>query len=508
MRAKVAYILIITVAGMLFLFRESVNTYWMQSYHQDSPLMEIEHWITGKKPDFVDSIAAVDEKVGENVDEKADAREESDYDLLAGQSAGQQDFAKQEIVKAVPEEVSKEMSQEAPEVEISEAEEVLAMGFVGPQFPQLPGDREVRAGDKLFFVGDSMMQGVAPRIKQALYQKEGIDGVDLSKQSTGLSYPNFYNWPKVVEETLAKDEDIRVMVVYLGANDPWDFPVPGRKQYLRFKSPEWERAYRSRIRQLLLSAKEHDIPVIWLGAPCMRKDQLHRDMIYLNRLYQEEVERFNGHYLPTSDILGCSDAGYAAHVVTDKGQQRVRANDGIHFTVAGQRMVGNRVIDLLSINPQEALDEAEENQELVNESVNESVTESVSSEVKEVKEAKMLKESRVQGEAEKNGRNATTSAAVKAEKSTVKPAQGDKKLESQHIAPPLQLQSAPEFELEREYSPRRSERSIDKSINKSVEKRAEKKREKSVEKPLKSEETTPEVLLWEWADGSPIEPTE
>lgn len=497
MRAKVAYILIITVAGMLFLFRESVNTYWMQSYHQDSPLMEIERWITGKKPEFVDSIA--------EVNEEADAREESDHDLLAGQSAGQQDFAKQEIVKAVPEEVSKEMSQEAPEAEISEAEEVLVMGFVGPQFPQLPGDREVRAGDKLFFVGDSMMQGVAPRIKQALYQKEGIDGVDLSKQSTGLSYPNFYNWPKVVEETLAKDEDIRVMVVYLGANDPWDFPVPGRKQYLRFKSPEWERAYRSRIRQLLLSAKEHDIPVIWLGAPCMRKDQLHRDMIYLNRLYQEEVERFNGHYLPTSDILGCSDAGYAAHVVTDKGQQRVRANDGIHFTVAGQRMVGNRVIDLLSINPQEALDEAEENQELVNVPVNESITESASS---EVKEAKMVKESRAQGEAEKNGRNATTSAAVKAEKSTVKPAQGDKKLESQHIAPPLQLQSAPEIELEREYSPRRSERSIDKSINKSVEKRAEKKREKSVEKPLKSEGTTPEVLLWEWADGSPIELTE
>lgn len=508
MRAKVAYILIITVAGMLFLFRESVNTYWMQSYHQDSPLMEIERWITGKKPEFVDSIAEVDEKVGEDVDEKADAREEGDYDLLAGQSAGQQDFAKQEIVKAVPEEVSKEMSKAAPEVEISEAEEVLVMGFVGPQFPQLPGDREVRAGDKLFFVGDSMMQGVAPRIKQALYQKEGIDGVDLSKQSTGLSYPNFYNWPKVVEETLAKDKDIRVMVVYLGANDPWDFPVPGRKQYLRFKSPEWERAYRSRIRQLLLSAKEHDIPVIWLGAPCMRKDQLHRDMIYLNRLYQEEVERFNGHYLPTSDILGCSDAGYAAHVVTDKGQQRVRANDGIHFTVAGQRMVGNRVIDLLSINPQEALDEAEENQELVNESVNESVTESASSEVKEVKEAKMVKESRAQGEAEKNGRNATTPAAPKAERATVKPAQGDKKLESQHIAPPLQLQSAPEIELEREYSPRRSERSIDKSINKSVEKRAEKKREKSVEKPLKSERTTPEVLLWEWADGSPIEPTE
>lgn len=476
MRAKVAYILIITVAGMLFLFRESVNTYWMQSYHQDSPLIEIERWITGKKPDFVDSSV---ESIVE-VDEVA----EVDSSLLADQSAGQQDLAKQEIIK--------EVSKEVPEVEIAEVaevEEVLVMGFVGPQFPQLPGTREVRAGDKLFFVGDSMMQGVAPRIKQALYQKEGIDGVDLSKQSTGLSYPNFYNWPKVVKETLAKDEDIRVMVVYLGANDPWDFPVPGRKQYLRFKSPEWERAYRSRIRQLLLSAKEHDIPVIWLGAPCMRKDQLHRDMIYLNRLYQEEVERFNGYYLPTSDILGCSDAGYAAHVVTDKGQQRVRANDGIHFTVAGQRMVGNRVIDLLSINSQEILDEAEP------ESVTASVTKSPSSEVKKVKEKKEQKEKR----------DSTVSSTERTDQSSLKPGkQADKKQTDQNIAPPLQLQSTPEIELERESSSRRREKSLERATEKQVEKGAG----KGSDKPIKGREIAPEVLLWEWADGSPIQPTE
>ncbi|GGZ82920.1 hypothetical protein GCM10007161_12940 [Ignatzschineria indica] len=484
MRAKVAYILIITVAGMLFLFRESVNTYWMQSYHQDSPLIEIERWITGKKPGFVDSSV---ESIVE-VDEVA----EVDPSLLTDQSAGQQDLAKQEIIKEVP--------KEAPEVEIAEVaevEEVLVMGFVGPQFPQLPGTREVRAGDKLFFVGDSMMQGVAPRIKQALYQKEGIDGVDLSKQSTGLSYPNFYNWPKVVKETLAKDEDIRVMVVYLGANDPWDFPVPGRKQYLRFKSPEWERAYRSRIRQLLLSAKEHDIPVIWLGAPCMRKDQLHRDMIYLNRLYQEEVERFNGYYLPTSDILGCSDAGYAAHVVTDKGQQRVRANDGIHFTVAGQRMVGNRVIDLLSINSQGVLDEAEP----------ESATESSSLEVKKAKEVKEMEGERKE---RKDKRSSATSSTERAEKSTLKRNTQvdrklvDKKLADQNIAPPLQLQSTPEIELERESSSRRREKSLERATEKQVEKGAG----KGSDKPIKSREIAPEVLLWEWADGSPIQPAE
>lgn len=428
MRAKVAYILIITVAGMFFLFRESVNTYWMQSYHQDSPLMEIERWITGKKSEFIDSIFVdsiveedqLDQIAGQTAGQIKDGVAERDHAVMAGQSIDERPSSvdqmhemnlsgDQQTLKE--REVAKEGPKEAPE---AEAEEVIVMGFVGPEFPQLPGTREVRAGDKLFFVGDSMMQGVAPRIKQALYQKEGIDGVDLSKQSTGLSYPNFYNWPKVVEETLAKDQDIRVMVVYLGANDPWDFPVPGRKQYLRFKSAEWERVYRSRIRQILLSAKAHDIPVIWLGAPCMRKDKLHNDMIYLNRLYQAEVERFNGYYLPTSEILGCSDAGYAAHVTTEKGQQRVRANDGIHFTVAGQRLVGNGVIDLLTIQS----DDPEE-----------SAVEEITAEKKTTE--KISKSTVAEAPAKKQ--------AVMSERKAQ-----EHRVTDRPIAPPLQLQSAPQ----------------------------------------------------------------
>src|SRR5699024_523915 len=66
--------------------------------------------------------------------------------------------------------------------------------FAGPMLPQLPSELVVTAGDKLFFVGDSLMQGVAPRVKQSLYKSENIDGIDLSKQSTGLAYPKFYNW--------------------------------------------------------------------------------------------------------------------------------------------------------------------------------------------------------------------------------------------------------------------------------------------------------------------------
>lgn len=79
------------------------------------------------------------------------------------------------------------------------------------------------------------MQGVAPFVQKHLKQEYGVQSVNLSKQSTGLSYPNFFDWPKTIEQTLQKEPDIHVLVVFLGPNDPWDFPMG--KKYLKFASP-------------------------------------------------------------------------------------------------------------------------------------------------------------------------------------------------------------------------------------------------------------------------------
>lgn len=409
---KVAYILIITLLGMLFLYKDSINVYWIQTYHTDSPIVaverQIQHWlhpdetIIATQPDQVgiqddtqdteehrdlaeavidvnseaitvmdaeavidvnsDDITGTDAKVTgrehaltqsavdttENTPQSSEFMNETDLRGINDQSIdltmNESDHGEVQFIDNI----------EIPALELGSIAGLNAETeqFVGPTVPQLPWDVILESGDKIFFVGDSLMQGVAPRVRQILYKRDNIDGVDLSKQSTGLAYPNFYNWPKVVAETLQQDHGIKAIVVYLGPNDPWDFPIPGRKKYLKFKSPEWERAYRGRIRNILLSAQQYNLPVIWLGAPCMRKDKLHKDMVYLNTLYQSEVTRFNGHYIPTSDILGCSDAGYEAYAQTEKGNQKVRTNDGIHFTVTGQRLLADRIIAELIILPE------------------------------------------------------------------------------------------------------------------------------------------------------------
>ena len=388
-KLKVAYILLITLAGIFFLYRESINVYWAQTYHEESPLVSIEQWgesvledyglvnTDGSKESLKEDLEYRTKIISQEGIQEADRLFARSYQNTVDQREDHP--ANNQGVEGLTGFEDHDQIANA-DIEAEVEPEVL---IYGPELPQLPSDVIVTAGDKLFFVGDSLMQGVAPRVRQSLHKSENIDGVDLSKQSTGLAYPKFYNWPQVVEETLSSDADIKAVVVYMGANDPWDFPVPGKRQYLRFKSADWERAYRERIQKILLSAYEYDLPVIWLGAPCMRKEKLHQSMVYLNTIYQSEMEKFNGHYIPTNDLLGCSDEEYSAYVETEEGNRKVRTNDGIHFTVTGQRRIAERIIEELTIEREEVevveetevLAVAEASDEIASDVVNDVVSE-------------------------------------------------------------------------------------------------------------------------------------
>lgn len=209
----------------------------------------------------------------------------------------------------------------------------------------------LQAGDTVFFVGDSMMQGVAPHVRKQLFKEHGIESLDLSKQSSGLAYTGFFNWPATVEQTLTSHPDIRLMVVFLGPNDPWDFPLARGQPFLRFKSPEWEAAYRERIRALLESAREHQVHVMWLEVPAMKKNSLNQSMDYLNTLYASEVAHAGAQFIPTNLLLGNENAAYSTHVQVGDRRVKVRIDDGIHFTVAGQRLIAEAVLARIDVLP-------------------------------------------------------------------------------------------------------------------------------------------------------------
>ena len=200
--------------------------------------------------------------------------------------------------------------------------------------------------DQVFFAGDSMMQGVAPHVQRWLSEKQGIKTINLSKQSTGLTYTRFFDWEKTISETLKNNSNIKILVVFLGPNDPWDMPNPKGGRFIPFKTPEWDSMYRNRIKNIIDNAREHRVTVLWLTPPNMRRDKLNEQMVYLRNLMIDEVSKNHGYVIDTRTILGNNESEFQDIIMDSNGQKiKTRSADGIHFSLPGQKLIAKNIYE-------------------------------------------------------------------------------------------------------------------------------------------------------------------
>jgi uncharacterized protein len=196
----------------------------------------------------------------------------------------------------------------------------------------------LHAGDRLLLVGDSLMQGLAPHLVTSLKRAYKVDSMDLSKHSTGLTYPAFFDWPATVEDAFEL-EQYTAVIVFLGANDPWDMTIHGR--YIRFATDPWKAVYRERVARIIQTAAEHHARLLWLGAPPMGREDLLNKVPTLNAIYAEEVSK---HPLfarfVTTDRTITSDGSFTKFLeLPERGSVMVRTDDGVHFTTQGHRLL-------------------------------------------------------------------------------------------------------------------------------------------------------------------------
>lgn len=303
----------------LWIMQRSVNAYYLQTYHQNSPLTQLDHIAAWRKgQDIGDALY-------------------SSKAHLAGQIAQfnqhvidvfNQDFA------YTPEYKAKLEQQKL----LKQQQQDLANRFT------------LTPNDQIFFAGDSMMQGVAPHVQKEL-QKHQIKSINLSKQSTGLSYPSFFNWPETIATTLQQNPNVKILAVFLGPNDPWDMQDPKTGKTLKFQTPEWAASYSERIASILNTAKEHHVSVIWITPPNMRKASLNQQMVYLNQIMQEELKKHQVLTIDSRPLVGGKQDVYNDYLVKDGQSIKMRSGDGIHFSIAGQKLLADVLLKQLNIQP-------------------------------------------------------------------------------------------------------------------------------------------------------------
>lgn len=352
--AKAFYAVVITTLLLFWLNQDSISLYCQQKYHQSCELPvlgqspawrmggNLTHALGDARDSFIDSLEKRSEQVLVAKVESSDTVELPAPIPVVPVHLDKPPVAAHPVpVKVattsapVPATVATPVPQPAAQV----AQAPLQAGTVV----------SLAAGDEVFLVGDSLMQGVAPHLANSLRKRYQIKSVNLSKQSTGLAYPGFFNWPQTVAKTLESEPNIRLMVIFLGPNDPWDMPQGKGKPFLRFKSPEWEVTYRQRIDSILDQAREHNVQVIWVGPPNMQKPKLSTAMAYLSGLYEQQTGLYQQHYLSANPVLGYNDDSFSYTLQNAQGKRiKTRVDDGIHFTTTGQKLISERILSLIA----------------------------------------------------------------------------------------------------------------------------------------------------------------
>ncbi|MGO4999142.1 SGNH/GDSL hydrolase family protein [Oceanisphaera sp. W20_SRM_FM3] len=338
------YVVLVTGVLLVWMHQDSLETYWQQSYHSPPPwqsLKTVPVWQAGSRVHTATALAWQTFRVeitGETIPMSTQATQAT-QDLTA---------------QVQPECACAGMTKLAAN-QVDEAENQFETA-ISPPVAQFKPHATISVGQRVFFAGDSMMQGVAPHLAVRLRREYGLSSLDLSRQSTGLAYPKSFNWPATISKTLADNPDIKLLAIFLGPNDPWDMPSGQGGKYLRFASPEWEALYRSRIRDIISSAQRHDVDVIWVSSPYMRGKKLSDQVSYLNELYESEVLQAGEVFLSSNQVFQYSEATYSDYMGDGSLKQKMRAGDGIHFTTSGQRTLADALFELIVFTPEKQVE--------------------------------------------------------------------------------------------------------------------------------------------------------
>lgn len=209
---------------------------------------------------------------------------------------------------------------------------------------------ELQAGDRVLLVGDSMMQGLGPHIVSSLSRNNAVQTVDLSRHSTGLAYPHYFDWPNTILQKL-QSEKFALMMVFIGANDTWDIVIDGK--YTSFGHPKWIDVYSSRVEKIILTAKAYNVRVLWLGAPPMGREKMVDRIPALNKIFSSAADKYPGvaRYVDTAPTLTSDGKTFSKFIeLPERGKVMVRADDGVHFTANGQRLLANLALSQLVLH--------------------------------------------------------------------------------------------------------------------------------------------------------------
>jgi hypothetical protein len=191
---------------------------------------------------------------------------------------------------------------------------------------------------RLWIGGDSLAGSLGPSLGRMTADTGVVQPVFFSKVSSGLSTPDFWDWPEHgAEEMFKLDPEIAVFIV--GANDTMIIGDNG---------DEWRPRYEQAVEEMMTLLIGENRTVYWVGTPVLENDDSLL-VAQLNEVFQEVAARHPELvYVDAYGLFATPEGEFTDSVTDAEGETiLVRADDGVHFTPEGGDHLANAIFPQL-----------------------------------------------------------------------------------------------------------------------------------------------------------------
>ena len=200
---------------------------------------------------------------------------------------------------------------------------------------------------KVLVVGDSVGLDLGQPLVNTLATYGDVTTYLDGRIDTGLSRPDYFNWPAELQIDLANQQP-NLVVVMIGANDPQGLVTPNGS--LQYGQAGWDAAYSARVASFIGEANAAGAHVLWVGMPPMQDPALDAKLRHLNSLVEAQVVASKGGaaYLSSVPSLGDPQGNFAAFLPNAAGAEiNIRTPDGIHLSPGGGARLAGAVAEAM-----------------------------------------------------------------------------------------------------------------------------------------------------------------
>jgi hypothetical protein len=193
----------------------------------------------------------------------------------------------------------------------------------------------------LYIAGDSDAGSIGPSL-QRLASKTGVVKSVLDyKVSSGLTRPDFFDWPKHVQKKIP-EVGPQIVVVTFGGNDAQDIKVDGKGYAVG--TPQWSAEYGKRVGAMMDYLSADGRSLIWVGIPNAQSESLTKRLTVLRDVVlAEAAKRPNVSLVDAWPMFSGVSGGYADYVRVDGQFKLVRADDGFHLNQTGADLLAKAI---------------------------------------------------------------------------------------------------------------------------------------------------------------------